>query len=133
MINPPPDVRLVQNTFFPQYSVTMDWSLLPDGSLDDTQALATAVVVALGTFGLASPDDRLPDPDSSDRMGWWGDMDADIIRDSIQPFIDRKIASRYEVVSIRVDRQRIDCRVRLFRGPLAAVDLMYQMLWQGIE
>src|SRR6516165_2984620 len=79
MINPPPDVRLVQNTFFPQYSVTMDWSLLPDGSLDDTQALATAVVVALGTFGLASPDDRLPDPDSSDRMGWWGDMDADII------------------------------------------------------
>ena len=69
-----PDIRLVQNTQFPKYSVTLDWSLLPNGTLDDTQALATAVCVALGTNGLASDTDELPDPDSNDRRGWWGDL-----------------------------------------------------------
>jgi phage gp46-like protein len=76
-----PDIRLVQNTFFPKYSVTIDWQLLDDGTLDDTQALATAVVVALGTDRLAAPDDILPDPDSTDRRGWWGDLDAEEIWD----------------------------------------------------
>lgn len=74
-----PDIRLVQNTWFPQYSVTLDWNLLDDGTLDDTQALATAVMVALGTDSLADADDILPDPDSSDRAGWWGDLDAEEI------------------------------------------------------
>lgn len=71
-----PDIRLVQNLYFPKYSVTLDWSLLDDGTLDDTQALATALCVALGTNALASIDDELPDPDSNDREGWWGDYDA---------------------------------------------------------
>ncbi len=71
-----PDIRLVQNTLFPKYSVTLDWLLLGDGTLDDDQALATAVCVALGTDRLAERDDILPDPDSSDRAGWWGDLDA---------------------------------------------------------
>jgi phage gp46-like protein len=74
-----PDIRLVQNNFFPQYSVTLDWSLLPNGTLDDTKALATAVCVALGTNALASDQDELPDPDSTDRCGWWGDLDAEEI------------------------------------------------------
>jgi phage gp46-like protein len=74
--SPCPDIRLVQNLYFPKYSVTLDWRLLDDGRLDDTQALATALCVALGTDGLASTDDQLPDPDSSDREGWWGDFDA---------------------------------------------------------
>ena len=168
MIVNPPDIRTVQNNFFPKYSVTIDWSLMATGALDESQALATAIVVALGTNGLASVDDRLPDPDSSDRMGWWGDFDADVIhnawpigskiwlesrsaieaseskwgatqarvtnavRDSLQPFIDHKIASLFEIISVRVDKQRIDVRARLFRGPTASVDLMYQMLWQGM-
>jgi phage gp46-like protein len=72
-----PDIRLVQNNIFPAYSVTVDWSLLPNGTLDDTQALATAVIVALGTNALATDTDVLPDPDSNDRCGWWGDLDAD--------------------------------------------------------
>jgi phage gp46-like protein len=76
-----PDVRLVQNTLFPKYSVTIDWSLLADGTLDETQALATAVIVALGTDRLAEPGDILPDPDSDDRRGWWGDFDAQAIWD----------------------------------------------------
>jgi phage gp46-like protein len=72
-----PDIRLVQNPdAFPRYSIPVDWLLLDDGTLDDSQALATAVVVALGTDRLADRDDILPDPDSTDRAGWWGDMDA---------------------------------------------------------
>jgi phage gp46-like protein len=71
-----PDIRLVQNTAFPAYSVTEDWNLLWYGALDYRQALATAVMVALGTDGLAYPADVLPDPDSTDRRGWWGDLDA---------------------------------------------------------
>ena len=72
-----PDIRLVQNTLFPGAGhVVMDWLLLNDGTLDDTQALATAVIVALGTDGLASSSDILPDPDSTDRRGWWGNLDA---------------------------------------------------------
>jgi phage gp46-like protein len=76
-----PDVRLVQNTEFPKYSVTVDWSLRADGTLDDTQALASAIIVALGTDRLAQPGDILPDPDETDRRGWWGDFDSEEIWD----------------------------------------------------
>lgn len=76
-----PDIRLIQNTQFPKYSVTVDWSLLSDGTLDDTQALATAVIVALGTDHLADASDLLPDPDDTDRRGWWGDFDSEEIWD----------------------------------------------------
>ena len=77
-----PDIRLVQNTVFPGEGVVqIDWSLLGDGTLDDTQALATAIIVALGTDRLAEVDDPLPDPDSVDRRGWWGDYQAQPIWD----------------------------------------------------
>lgn len=76
-----PDIRLVQNVWFPKYSVTLDWLLLGDGTLDDTQALATAVMVALGTDRLADETDLLPDPDDTDRRGWWGDADAEEVWD----------------------------------------------------
>jgi phage gp46-like protein len=73
------DIRLVQDRSFPKYSVTVDWSLLDNGTLDDSQALATAIVVALGTDALADATEDLPDPDSTDRRGWWGDFDADTV------------------------------------------------------
>jgi hypothetical protein len=37
-----------------------------------------------------------------------------------------------EVVVTRIDTQRITALVRLFRGPKTAVELQYQILWQGI-
>lgn len=163
-----PDVRLVQNTEFPKYSVTVDWLLLDNGTLDDTQALATAVIVALGTDRLALDTDILPDPDSTDRAGWWGDTDAEeiwggwpigsrlwllrrakidgpgsrqgatvakvqnYIAEAIQPFIDRRIASRFDVFATRVDKQRIDALVRLYRGPTPVIELRYEILWDEI-
>jgi phage gp46-like protein len=164
-----PDIRLVQQGTFPyQTGVSVDWFLLDDGTLDETQALATAVIVALGTDRLAATTDVLPDPDSIDRRGWWGDLDADVIwngwpigcrlwllqrekitgaaaqqgstltrikfyiQEALQPFIDLRIASEMEVVVARVDTQRINALIRLFRGPKTAVELQYQILWQGI-
>src|SRR5262245_13278563 len=74
------DIRLVQQVDFPyRHEVAIDWQLLSDGTLDSTQDLCTAVIVALGTDRLALADDILPDPDSTDRHGWWGDLDAELI------------------------------------------------------
>ena len=72
------DIRTVQHLEFPMVGVQIDWRLRNDGTLDDTQALATAMVVALGTDHIADLGEALPDPDSTDRRGWWGDMDAEI-------------------------------------------------------
>jgi phage gp46-like protein len=163
-----PDIRLVQNAAFPRYSVTVDWLLLPDGTLDDTQALATAIIVALGTNALAGPNDELPDPDSTDRMGWWGDLDAGLIwdgwpigsklwllrrskitpasarqgstaamveayiRTAIQPFVDRKICSGFDVWVTQVDLQRMDALLRIYRGPLPEIELRYAVLWNAM-
>lgn len=74
-----PDIRLVQNLSFPNISVPLDFSLLPDGMLDDTHELETAVLVAIGSDALAHASDELPNPHSSDRRGWWGDLDAEEI------------------------------------------------------
>ena len=75
----PGDVVVVQPQLMEQ--TVADWLLLPDGSLDESQELATLVKVALMTDRLAGVDDVLPDPDSVDRRGWWGDLDADVIWD----------------------------------------------------
>lgn len=56
-----------------------DWFVRPSGKLDDREELATAVRVALGTDSMASETEILPDPDSTDRRGWWGDYQAEEI------------------------------------------------------
>ena len=163
-----PDIRLVQNNVFPNYSVTVDWSLQANGTLDDRQALVTAIIVALGTNALADVSDVLPDPDSTDRQGWWGDLDAQLIwngwpigsklwllrrskitpasahqgstqamvenyiADAIQPFVDRKICSGFDVWTTRVSSQRIDALLRIYRGPLPDIELQYAVLWDAM-
>ena len=161
-----PDIRLVQNINFPDVqAVTLDWLLQPSGVLDETQALATSVIVALGTDRLAQLDDLLPDPNSDDRRGWWGDLDAEeiwngwtigtrlwlmkrdkitgpsarqgstlakaenFIREALQPFVDKKIASRVEVQVERGSLNRIDALARLYRGPKIAIELRFENLW----
>ena len=76
-----PDIRLIQNNIFPKYSVTVDWNLLSTGALDTRQALASAIIVALGTDALAEVTDQRPDPNDTDRAGWWGNLQADEIWD----------------------------------------------------
>jgi phage gp46-like protein len=57
----------------------MDWLLQGDGTLSEEEELATAVRVAIATDALADLNEPLPDLDSEDRRGWWGDMDAEAI------------------------------------------------------
>src|SRR4051812_10985524 len=59
--------------------VTMDLLLLDTGLLDEREELATSARVALGTDSLSDKSDILPDLDSTDRRGWWGDFEAEEI------------------------------------------------------
>lgn len=60
----------------------MDWLVTPEG-LSEEEELATIVRLALGTDALADEVEalNLPNLDSTDRKGWWGDMDAQLIWD----------------------------------------------------
>ncbi len=76
-----PDIRLYQAVTL--QSVTIDWLTAPVTGIDETQALATAVMVALNTDRRALDDDVLPQipqgDEPPDRRGWWGDLDAGTI------------------------------------------------------
>jgi phage gp46-like protein len=72
-----PDIRLVPVA---GPIIGMDWLQQPiTGLIDETAELISAVNVALMSDALAAPTDVLPDPNSTDRRGWWGDLEADII------------------------------------------------------
>jgi phage gp46-like protein len=69
------DIRIVSSADLS--GTYADWNfLLPPGVLDETEELANYARVALMTDATAAPTDILPDPDSDDRRGWWGDLDA---------------------------------------------------------
>jgi phage gp46-like protein len=68
------DVRIVNHTSLA--GTWADWLQLSDATLDQTQELVNTVKLALLTNSLADIDDILPDLDSDDRQGWWGDLDA---------------------------------------------------------
>jgi phage gp46-like protein len=73
------DVRIINVTNLK--GIWADWLLKPDNSLDETEEIVNLVKVALLTWALADADDTLPDPDSTDRAGWWGDHEAETIWD----------------------------------------------------
>ena len=61
-----------------------------------------------------------------------GRVDA-YLREALQPFIDRKIATRIAIEVTRVDLDRIDAQVTLYRGSIELVDLRYTSLWNQIK
>jgi phage gp46-like protein len=79
------------------HGVTMDWLMTDLHMLDETEELATAVRVALGTDRLADVNEVLPDPDSTDRRGWWGDIDAEDIWDGWQIGCKNWLLSRAKI------------------------------------
>ena len=70
------DIRYQQQLDFPGYAVTLNWLMTDMNLLADGYDLQSAVIIALGTNALAPPSEELPDPEGTDRCGWWGDMDA---------------------------------------------------------
>jgi phage gp46-like protein len=76
-----PDLRYIQQTDIAIVgtAVELDWLLTPQNIIADGLALQGAVIIALGTDALADVSEILPNLDSTDRRGWWGDMDAEEI------------------------------------------------------
>lgn len=68
------DLRIVNVPFLE--GCGFDLNSLKNGVIDETQELATAVIIALATDARAHDDDILPGLDDTDRRGWWGDCDA---------------------------------------------------------
>lgn len=54
-----------------------------NGDLVIDDGLETAVLMSLFTDRRAEDDDELPDPNSTDKRGWWGDLVSDIDNDKI--------------------------------------------------
>jgi phage gp46-like protein len=140
-----------------------DMNLIEDGF-----DLQSAVIVALGTDALAPEGEELPNLDSQDRAGWWGDTDAQELwegwpvgcllwllrrakitgpgakggstqaradgwtRDAMRPFVTNRIASRIDVVAEKVDTDRIDVAVTIYRGPDPTIELRYADLWEEL-
>jgi phage gp46-like protein len=77
-----PDIRLLeqsQNPLSLRAPVQIDLAWTADG-YDETQALATSIIIALGSDSLANVTDPMPDKwFDNDRRGWWGDLDAPTI------------------------------------------------------
>ena len=60
--------------------ILMDWLQTPvTGQIAEGPSLQAAVFVALLSDAIASPSDQLPDPNSDDLRGWWGDLDVEEI------------------------------------------------------
>lgn len=72
------DPRIVQ-THDLRMITESDWRLLPTGFLDEREEICNLVKVALMSDRLSAPGEILPDPNSTDRRGWWADMDAESI------------------------------------------------------
>lgn len=49
-------------------------ALIQNGDLATDDGLQTAIILSLCLDRRAADDDELPDPDDTDRRGWWGDL-----------------------------------------------------------
>jgi phage gp46-like protein len=55
------------------------------------------------------------------------------IKEALQPFVDRRIATRFEVEVTRTGIERIDALVTMYRGSVPEVTLQFQGLWDQIR
>lgn len=140
-----------------------DWLLdAPSRTLDDTHALVTAVATALFTHRTALTDDRLPDPQSSDRRGWWADHEAELvrggwpigsrlwlisrekqseetrqraetyIREALDPFVTLALIDRYDLTVDWFAHERLGAEIVLYRGPRGAIAVRFERLWDEL-
>ena len=64
-------------------SMECDINYSPLGDLEREEGLQSAILISLYTDRRAQDDDILPDLNSLDRRGWWGDLTTDITEDEI--------------------------------------------------
>ena len=139
-----------------------DWALGADGDLDGTRELVSAVAVSLFTDRLAEPEDVLWDG-TTDRRGWWGDMDAadlyggtpigsrlwllhrekqtedtrqraeDYIREALAWLIDNQIAVSVDMTVAWFAVGRLGADVVVVRGPRDSVAVRFERLWDELD
>ena len=76
----PKDLKLIWDNNYAESDLKYDNNA---GDLYTDEGLETAVIISLFTDQRAEDDDTLPDPDSEDKRGWWGDQISDIENDEI--------------------------------------------------
>lgn len=74
------DIRIVWDIGLMEGEFTFDSNIQ---DLESDEGLETAVIISLFSDRRAKIDDPLPDPNNSDRRGWWGDLISDIEDDQI--------------------------------------------------
>ena len=74
------DLKLVWNNDLSEADLKYDYDA---GDLYYDEGLETAVIISLFTDQRAKNDDTLPDENSDDKRGWWGDQISDIENDEI--------------------------------------------------
>lgn len=57
----------------------------------------------------------------------------DYVREALQPFVDKGVASKLSALGERTSIQGVVVNAVLFRGPLPAIQLRFADLWQGIQ
>ncbi|MCJ2021056.1 phage GP46 family protein [Methylobacterium sp. E-065] len=56
----------------------------------------------------------------------------DDIREALQPFLDRKIATRLDVTVVRAGVERIEAGIVMYRGDELLLALQFSDLWAGV-
>ncbi len=70
------DIRITWNADLMEGDFNFD---IDAQDLESSTGLQTAVIISLFTDRRARDDDELPDPNSDDRRGWWGDLASPLI------------------------------------------------------
>ncbi|WP_110947409.1 phage GP46 family protein [Pseudomonas bohemica] len=129
-----------------------DWSVT-GGALDSGNDLATAVLISLFTDRQADNDDDIPDG-STDRRGWWGDLDEDVhigsrlwlldrakltqknanlaqvyIKECLQWILDDEVAAGITVGTAIVGQNRLNVIVTITRSDGTNLPLKYSWVW----
>lgn len=150
------DIRVVWNPDL----VAGDWTL-SGRTLDSTNGLVTAIAVALFTHRTAEDDDELPEF-ASDRRGWWADSQAAEVRDgwpigsrlwllsrekqtedtraraefyireALEPFVDRRIVSAYDLTVEWFAPERLGAEITLYRGSRQSIAVRFETLWNEV-
>jgi phage gp46-like protein len=58
---------------------------------------------------------------------------AQYCRTALQPLIDKKICTKFDVTAMRNGTEQIDVWITIYRGPLMQIELRFQNLWAGIR
>ena len=160
-----PDIRIVPveiaSPETPIDVLVFDALVTQAGGLETGEDLATAVLIALLSDGLADPDELQFEHDG-DRRGWWADHDADAVwgappigsklwllrrakaseetrvlaeqfcRDGLEPLADVGAISGFTVNLKRAGKTAITGPIEVFRDGLRPIAQRFDFLWDEV-